>query len=109
MNSVVDEQLEYSEGLNFAVKPWEHMQESGRFVPVQILMDVIEVGEALPDPQGDPNSTMYYTRMTKNGNLYNLEVLYNSSKNSIYHFLYTDDPRGPLPKITKNEGGDESD
>lgn len=83
------------------------MDESARIVPMQILMDAIEVGEALPDPQGTPN-TMYYTQMTKNKQLYNLEVLYNPSNNTIHHFKYTRKAIGNLPKINKIKG-DEND
>ena len=85
---------------NFSQKALEHMNEDGRKLPVMILEEAIEVGEALPDPRGS-NAIMYYTQMTKNGKLYNLEVLYDSSNNTIYHFEYTRKAIGNLPAIKK--------
>ncbi len=35
------------------------------------------------------NAMMHYTTMTKNGQKYNLEVLYDKSTNTVYHFEYT--------------------
>ena len=85
---------------NFSQKAMEHMNEDGRKLPVMILEEAIEVGEALPDPRGS-SATMYYTQMTKSGKLYNLEVLYDSSNNTIYHFEYTRKAIGNLPAIKK--------
>lgn len=65
-----------------------------------ILEEAIEVGEALSDPRSS-SATMYYTQMTKSGKLYNLEVLYDSSNNTIYHFEYTRKAIGNLPAIKK--------
>lgn len=50
-----------------------------------------------PDTQGS-NALMYYSIMNKNGINY-IEVLYEQSKNTIYHFKYSQKALGPLPKI----------
>ena len=88
------------EGLNFAATPAKHMQNPDRFVPTQILQDAIKSTKGVPDPRGS-NALMYYTTMTKNGKLYNLEVLYDKATNTIYHFEYTRKAIGNLPAITK--------
>ncbi len=52
------------------------------------------------DPQGT-KARMYYSRIWKNGKQYNVEVLYESTENTIMHFEYTPEPLGPLQKIPK--------
>ena len=86
------------DGLNFSNKASEHMAESGRQVPVQTLQDAIKGGEALPDPRGS-SATMYYTTMYKNGKMYNLEVLYDKTTNTVFHFEYARKAMGNLPAI----------
>ena len=44
---------------------------------------------------------MRYTTMFKDGKMYNLEVLYHKATNTVYHFMYTTDPLGPLAAILK--------
>lgn len=78
-----------SEGLNFASTAAKHMDEAGRFIPVQIQQSVIKYGKGLPDPRGS-NATMYYDVMYKNGKKYNTEVLYDAETNTVFHFRYTD-------------------
>lgn len=85
--------------LHFAAEAAKHMDETGRFVPMQSLKEAIMTGVTAPDPQGS-RAVMYYTTMTRNGKLYNLEVLYDEMTNTIYHFKYTDTALGPL-KATK--------
>lgn len=80
------------------------MSEPARAVPVQILNETIKFGYALPDPRGS-TATMHYSQLSINGNLYNLEVLYNSQTNTIFHFKYTRKPIGNLPGIPKINGG----
>ena len=63
------------------------MNNPGRFVPVQTLIQAIKEGRARPDPQGT-KATMYTIEMFKNGKGYNLEVLYDKASNTILHFLY---------------------
>jgi len=75
-------------GVNFSLKATERMQQTGRFVPVQTLIDAIKNGVAKPDPRGS-RAIMYYSQMLKNGVSYKLEVLYDRSTNSIWHFMYT--------------------
>ncbi|MFR4350195.1 MAG: hypothetical protein ACLT3H_00830 [Roseburia sp.] len=86
------------DGLNFSNKASQHMGESGRQVLVQTLQDAIRYGEAMPDPRGS-SATMYYTTMYKNGKMYNLEVLYDASTNTVYHFEYARKAMGNLPAI----------
>ena len=86
--------------MNFSNKALEHMGESARQVPVQTLQDAIRHGQAMPDPRGS-NATMYYTTMYKNGKMYNLEVLYDETTNTVYHFEYARKAMGNLPAIPK--------
>jgi hypothetical protein len=95
--------LQAGEGLatsyDFAVRPAERMASAHRRVPIQILDQVIQSPlHIIKDPKGS-RAFMYYSRMWKNGKLYNVEVLYDKSSNKIWHFLYTDEARGPLPRI----------
>lgn len=87
-------------GLNFAVKPAEHMANAARFVPVQTLTSAIKYGAKAADPRGS-NAQMFYTIMYKNGKAYNLEVLYEKATNTIFHFEYTRKAIGPLEAIPK--------
>ena len=99
--STAGETANYSsldDGLNFSNKVSQHMGESSRQVPMQILQDAIRYGKAMPDPRGS-SATMYYTTMYKNGKMYNLEVLYDVSKNIVYHFEYARKAMGNLPAI----------
>ena len=75
------------QGVNFTKTTMERMTNSGRFVPVQTLIQAIKYGTASPDPQGTA-ATMYTIEMTRNGKAYTLEVLYDAVSNTIYHFLY---------------------
>ncbi len=88
------------EGLNFATTPAKHMENPSRFVPMQTLQDAIKSTKSVPDPRGS-NAMMHYTTMTKNGQTYNLEVLYNEATNTVYHFEYTKKAIGDLPAIPK--------
>ena len=74
-------------GLNFTNCTIQRMGSSARYVPVQILQEAINVGTPAPDTRGS-SAIMYTTPMYKNGNLYNLEVLYDVDSNTIYHFKY---------------------
>ena len=76
------------------------MGENGRQVPILTLQDSIRYGEALPDPRGS-SATMYYTTMTRNGRLYDLEVLYDKASNTVYHFEYARKAMRNLPQIKK--------
>ncbi len=62
--------------------------------------DVIKNTKGLAGPGGS-KALMYYSRMTKNGKLYNLEVLYDKATNSIWHFKYDTRALGPLQAIPK--------
>ncbi len=74
-------------GVNFTQTTKSRMNNPGRFVPVQTLIQAIKEGRARPDPQGT-KATMYTIEMFKNGKGYNLEVLYDKASNTILHFLY---------------------
>ena len=75
----------------------ERMNDPSRRVPLNIIDEVIKNPRVVtPDPQGTV-AKMYYSTLYKNSKLYNIEVLYNQSNNTIYHFLYSSSPRGPLP------------
>jgi hypothetical protein len=70
---------------NFGKTAGQHMTEPGRRVPLQLMDDVIKTTKGLPDPGGS-NALMYYSPMWKNGKVYNFEVLYDQTTNSIWHF-----------------------
>ena len=86
------------EELNFSNKASQHMKESGRQIPTQTLQDAIRYGEAMPDPRGS-TATMYYITMYKNEKMYNLEVLYDATTNTVYHFEYARKAMGNLLAI----------
>jgi len=76
------------------------MCELKRVIPSHILGGIIESPMyTRPDPKGVTNAYMYYSRIWKNGKLYNAKVLYEKSTNTIYHFLYKKAPLGPLEKV----------
>ena len=88
-------------GFNFTKTAAGHMDDAGRMIPVQILNTIIRTPmKVLKDPQGT-NALMYYSQMWKNGKLYNVEVLYDKSINTIMHFKYTEKALGPLQAIPK--------
>jgi len=88
------------EGLNFTETAAKRMEQSGRFVPVQILQRVIKSTKGVRDPQGS-KALMHYSTMYLNGQKYNLEVLYDARSNTVLHFMYTRDSIGGLPAIPK--------
>ena len=73
---------------NFGAKAAEHMADPARAVPVQVLEQAIKGSVGVPDPRGSA-ALMHYIEMSKNGKLYNLEVLYDETSNSIWHFKYS--------------------
>jgi len=74
-------------GVDFTQTTKSRMNDPGRFVPVQTLIQAIKDGGARPDPQGT-KAIMYTIEMYKNGRGYNLEVLYDKASNTLLHFLY---------------------
>jgi hypothetical protein len=70
------------------------MDNPARQVSVQILREAIKSGIPMADPRGS-DAIMYYTTM------YNLEVLYHKTTNTIYHFEYARKSMGPLVEIFK--------
>ena len=89
-----------NDGLNFSAKPSKHMDDYARSVSVQVLQETIKTGKSIPDPRGS-SAKMYYKVIEKNGKKYNLEVLYDVKTNTVWHFKYTQDSIGNLPKILK--------
>ncbi len=85
---------------NFSSKAAKHFTNPARKVPLQIMDDVIKNTKGLPDPRGS-KALMHYSRMTKNGKSYNLEILYDKGSNSIWHFQYGRGAMGPLKAIPK--------
>lgn len=77
------------------------MENPDRYVPVDFLQDTIKNGTGVPDPAGTSDALMYYSQMTRNGKLYNLEVLYDEATNTVFHFEYTRRPLGPFDQIPK--------
>ncbi len=68
-------------------------------IPIQILMDIIKAPMAVvKDPRGT-EALMYYSQMSKNGKLYNVEVLYDKVTNTIMHFKYSREAMVPLSLI----------
>jgi hypothetical protein len=77
----------------------ERMNDPSRRVPLNIIDEVIKNPQIVTaDPQGT-SSLKYFSVIYKNGELYNIEVLYKQSNNKIYHFLYSQKSLGPLPPI----------
>ncbi|MGL4348838.1 MAG: tetratricopeptide repeat protein [Chlamydiales bacterium] len=91
------------EKFKFSHRAAIHMTEEGRWVPVNILEDVINSPIVVTlDPRGLSNGLMHYSQISRNGKLYNIEVLYDKATNTIEHFLYDDGAMGPLKKVKKN-------
>lgn len=85
---------------NFTTATSRHMQEASRMIPVQILREIIDYPlHVIKDPRGATDAFMHYSRLWKNGKLYNVEVLYDKVKNQILHFKYEERALGPLERI----------
>jgi tetratricopeptide (TPR) repeat protein len=98
------EHLNKNQMVKFSNTALEHMREPGRWVPMHLMQEIIEHPIAkVSDPRGALNADMYYSQITRNGKLYNIEILYDSLENKISHFKYTDRSIGPLKKIDKHE------
>lgn len=79
-----------------------HMTEESRWVPVNLLEEVINNPISIaPDPRKMKGFSVYYSQIWRNKKLYNIEVVYNKTTNEIKHFKYTEGPIGPLKKISK--------
>jgi RHS repeat-associated protein len=87
-----------AKSVSFAFTAESHMANPGRYVPTELLVDVINTSKAYADPKGS-TAMMYYSRLIRDGKVYNLEVLYDSSKQMIFHFEYARKPMGPLSAI----------
>jgi tetratricopeptide (TPR) repeat protein len=98
------EHLNTNQMFNFAEAPLKHMQEPGRWVPMRLMKEVIEHPIAsMPDPRQVTKANMYYSQISRNGKLYNIEILYDAKSNTIYHFKYDPGPLGPLKKASLYE------
>ncbi|MCX6987333.1 MAG: hypothetical protein NT065_04165, partial [Chlamydiae bacterium] len=64
------------------------------------MKEVIEHPMAVvPDPRNRTNGTMYYSQISRNNKLYNIEILYDPIENKIYHFMYSEKAIGPLHRL----------
>lgn len=97
---VEDKIANIEQGLNFSSKAAKHMANPARQVPVQILQQAIKSTPVMADPRGS-SAAMYYATMLRTGQMYNLEVLYHEATNMVYHFEYSREAMGLLPKILK--------
>jgi tetratricopeptide (TPR) repeat protein len=98
------EHLKANQMFNFTEAPLVHMKEPARWVPMNLMKEVIEHPLAvLPDPRKATSGNMYYSQISRNGKLYNIEVLYDPLNNTIYHFKYDPGPLGPLNKASLYE------
>jgi len=87
--------------LNFTRTASNHLDEAGRRIPIEIIKQVIETPmTVVSDPRGT-SAHMYFSQLWRNGELYNVEVLYDRASNTVMHFKYSRAPMGPLPKIPK--------
>lgn len=87
---------------NFKGASAKHLHNRGRVVPMHILEGVVQSPMAiLKDPKNSSNAMMCYSRIWKNGKLYNIEVLYDKAANTILHFRYTHKAIGSLEKTPK--------
>jgi hypothetical protein len=84
--------------LNFSAKVKERMDNPARYVPQEIIKDVIRGGVSAADLQGS-RAVMYFARLWKNGRQYNIEVLYDHHTNTVWHVKYTQKAIGPLTTI----------
>ena len=85
---------------NFTRATAKHMNDKVRRIPIQILDDIVKAPAAVTnDPREFSNAVMHYSQMWKNEKLYNVEVLYDKTSNTILHFKYSPDPMGPLKEI----------
>lgn len=89
---------------NFTDTALNHMQTPSRWVPMHLMKEVIEHPTAvLPDPRNSINANMYYSQISRNGKLYNIEILYDPAENRVLHFKYDPGPLGPLHKVASHE------
>jgi len=79
---------EGEELFNFGGSAGRHMQEPGRAVPVQILDETIKGSKGVADPRGS-RALMHSIEMWRNGKPYQLDVLYDNTTNTIWHFQYS--------------------
>jgi hypothetical protein len=96
------EHLNKNQMFNFSKAALDHMHEPGRWVPMHLMKEIIEHPMAvMPDPRQVTKANMYYSQISRNGKLYNIEVLYDPSINTIYHFKYTADAIDVLKSTRK--------
>ena len=91
--------LESKAGVNFTETTIKRFVNSQRTVNALDLKRAIGT-QAFPDPQGS-GASAYYMPILRNGKSYNLKVIYNEETNTIFHFHYSRQAMGPLPKIKK--------
>jgi hypothetical protein len=72
-----------------------------RIAVVKVIEFIEHPMAVIPDPRKMTKANMYYSQTSRNGKLYNIEILYDSIENKISHFMYDSDALGPLEKIRK--------
>jgi hypothetical protein len=87
---------------NFTETTAKHMNDAKRMVPIHTLESIVKSPMAVvKDPRGASNAMMHYSQIWKNDKLYNIEVLYDKSTDTILHFRYSKNAMGPLEKVSK--------
>ena len=102
INQIAQQQIRNSQTVfKFTGSAFNRLSLPERAVPIHIMKDIIKNPIAVTkDPQGVLHgSRMYYSRMYRNGKLYNVEVLYDKKLNKIGHFKYREGSLGPLERI----------
>jgi RHS repeat-associated protein len=92
--------IESEAGVNFTDVTYKRYLTPSRTVNAADLRRAINT-QAHEDPQLTAGANAYYTTILRNGKSYNLKVIYNQESNTIYHFHYSRQAMGPLPKIKK--------
>lgn len=92
--------VESKAGFNFTNTTIKRFVDPARTVSAQDLWRAVS-GPGVADIQGAAGATSHYTTILRNGNTYNLKVVYHAQSNTIYHFHYSRSAMGDLPKIKK--------
>ena len=74
--------------VHFTQTVLNHLNDPNRKVPVKLLVDCIRYGKARPDPQKTRAIMYTITNFYRNGQRYNLEVLFDWFTMTILHFKY---------------------
>jgi hypothetical protein len=92
--------VESQAGFKFTNTTIKRFVDPSRTVAATDLRSAVS-GKAYADPQGASGASAYYSTILRNGKSYNLKVIYNEESNTVFHFHYSRQAMGPLPKIPK--------